>query len=146
MYDPCTFPLLSDLEEAVSREDYDYLERYKKALQTHGLTALPLATRIGNLTVVKELVKRGAAIKTEKDSKHHLTAAMIAAKEGHQELLEWIIDQGVDVNDVDDKGKNRVQLFLLELYDINIVCCIVLHPSWVVCFNRYPHDLLKPHC
>ena len=79
--------LLSDVEEAIEREDYQYIERHNKALHGQGLTPLLWATRFGNLVVVKYLVEKGADLKTEKDPKLNQTAALIAAKEGYKDLL-----------------------------------------------------------
>jgi uncharacterized protein len=60
-----------------------------------GETALMTAARVGTLASVKALVARGAKVDSA-DEKHHQTALMWAAAEGHAPVAQMLIEVGAD--------------------------------------------------
>lgn len=67
-----------------------------------GNTPLIRAGFLGNLTITKELLKRGADINAKNDIGY--TALHFAAQEGHVDVARQLLAQGADVDPLDVHG------------------------------------------
>jgi len=58
-----------------------------------GQTAVHIASRVGDVDVVKLLISRGASLNVITND--HYTPLHIAAKEGHDDIARLLLDHGV---------------------------------------------------
>lgn len=68
--------------------------------------ALHLASRIGNLDVVRFLVDQGALVDAQ--TIIEVTPLMLAAEEGHLEIIDFLIEKGSKVNQFDHHHKHAL--------------------------------------
>ena len=64
---------------------------------------LLFAAKYGQLAVVKNLLKKNSTNINHQDEEYGDTALMIAARNGHESILEHLIEKGADVNLQDKK-------------------------------------------
>jgi len=63
------------------------------------------AARIGNFDMIKKILDHGGLdINTKNENGH--SVLMLAAYNGHEEIVRQLIDQGADVNSVDNSGNS----------------------------------------
>ena len=79
----------------------------------YGMTALHLASRYGNLEIVKYLVEKGANI-NEKNERG-LTAFWFASRNSHLEIVKYLIEKGANINEKDEDGMTAL-LFASRYY------------------------------
>ncbi|XP_064647136.1 26S proteasome non-ATPase regulatory subunit 10-like [Lineus longissimus] len=72
------------------------------AQNREGRTALHVATRLGNIEIVKELVKGGARVNAETED--YKTSLHVASWKGHDDIVKYLISSGADVNRADMDG------------------------------------------
>ncbi|XP_067685419.1 putative ankyrin repeat protein RF_0381 [Haliotis asinina] len=96
--------------------------------QNTGAATLIDVCRNGDLHQVKNILSQGTA-NINARGKHGMTPAMIAAKEGHKEILEVLVKKGSDLSLLDDDENNILHLASNEghleivkyIYSLNIV-------------------------
>ncbi|KAK5661436.1 hypothetical protein OQA88_11337 [Cercophora sp. LCS_1] len=93
------------------------------AKDADGWTALRWAIQRGHMRVAETLIKQKAVIDTPMDG-DQWNLLQRAASEGLLELLRLLIDRGVDLNAVDQKG--RTALHLAVRYRRNMVAWLLL--------------------
>ena len=72
------------------------------------LTQLMLASAMGNVEVVRELIERGADINQRGPRKS--TALMFAAGGGHLEIVKVLVERGADIFAAEDGGWTAMRL------------------------------------
>ncbi|MFC1653134.1 ankyrin repeat domain-containing protein [Planctomycetota bacterium] len=79
-----------------------------------GVTQLMVAAEKGHLSIVKELISRGANIHLKEDN-HGMNALMLAASEGHLEIVESLVEVGAKL-DEKDKTLGATSLMVASKY------------------------------
>lgn len=72
-----------------------------------GFTAFTIACREGSFDAVKELVATGK-ININFQMADNLTGLMLACVNGHQRIVEFLLERDVELNTVDDEGKTAL--------------------------------------
>ena len=67
--------------------------------------ALPMATEMGNFTLVRQLLECGAS--TRDRNANGLTPLMIATKQGNSDICTLLLDHGADTEDPDEEGSTK---------------------------------------
>jgi len=73
-------------------------------------TALQVAAGGGDLGKVTLLLKRGATVDRRNEREVYETALMDAARSGHSEIVQRLLDHGADPALVDDCGSNALEI------------------------------------
>lgn len=90
-----------------------------------GGRALLGATQAGDLDAVQFFIKKGAEITCRSDDSDALTPLLIASKNGHFEIVRFLVEHGADVNDR-DRGRQKTALHLAAWYrHLSTVQCLV---------------------
>ncbi|XP_067650462.1 ankyrin repeat domain-containing protein 50-like [Haliotis asinina] len=66
------------------------------------------ACKKGNLTRVRDILSQGVYDVDRRDKKHGRTILMVAAKNGHSQILEFLLRKGANVSQVDNNGDSAL--------------------------------------
>ena len=120
------FPVLlypkQTLLDAVKKGDLKFIESYKgdidESLDKNGTTALIMASEIGNISVIKALLKLNADIDYVDNAGK--TALMFASEKGNADAVRVLISSGADVEAV-DKDENNPLMYASQKGNTNII-------------------------
>jgi hypothetical protein len=99
------------------------------ALIAAGLLAADLneelltASRKGDLTAVRQLIDKGAAIETK--TAYGQTPLFLAAMNGHEDVVRFLLEKGASTNVTDTFYKMPMLVFILERQHLNVVKLLI---------------------
>ncbi|MCX5922390.1 MAG: ankyrin repeat domain-containing protein [Candidatus Dependentiae bacterium] len=121
--------------ESIARSEY------KKKTKDSADVRLLKAAELGDVKAMRKALKAGASLEARKAKEDNRTALMLAALKKHHEAVDFLIEQGADVNAVDAYGCSAL-VKAGYIGDAYIVDALLKADACVACVNKYGETAL----
>lgn len=140
----CVKILLKYNADVEGKEDFEFA-LYPYPYFWRCVTPLCVATAYGNLPILSCLVENGADINAATNSVRGHTPLMFAVHENHIDAVNYLLDQGADVNVQQESGYTALHIAAATGY-FNALRCLIKHGADVNARNGNNHTPLMLAC
>ena len=140
----CVKILLKYNADVEGKGDFEFA-LYQCPYFWHCVTPLCVAAAYGNLQILSCLVENGADINAAANSVRGHTPLMFAVHESHIDAVNYLLDQGADVNVQQGSGYTALHIAAANGY-FNALRCLIKHGGDVNARNENNHTPLMLAC